>query len=158
MNIFRTDGNEVRREFYFAALQVHRVAKINDALVARVGYGQGEVDAAGDTLVSPRISELPAVEHSGTGSYLDPENPRVQRNYGEEQSQEKEACTRPQAHGRKDSMCGLSTEIRERAAHLESGAGCPGDQVGRYAVTRDEKPVVPSPKGDLVWWLFLSRH
>jgi hypothetical protein len=30
----------------------------------------------------------------------------MQGNHGEEQSKEKEACTGPQAHGRKDSMCG----------------------------------------------------
>jgi hypothetical protein len=108
VNIFRTDSNEVRGKFYFPVLQVHCVAKIHNALVVRIGYWEREVDAAGDALVGPRIPELFTVENGGPGSYVDTQNPGVQRAHGKKQRQDKEACTKPQTHGRKDSMCGHS--------------------------------------------------
>ena len=67
VGILRTDSDEVRGELDFAVLQVDRVAEIDDALVVRIGHGEREVDAPGDALVGPCISEYLAVENAWCG-------------------------------------------------------------------------------------------
>ena len=67
VSIFRADGDEVGGELDFAVFQIDRVAEIDDALVVRIGHGEGEVNASSDALVGSGRAELFAVEDIGTG-------------------------------------------------------------------------------------------
>ena len=79
VRILRADGNEVRREFHFAVLQVHRVVEIDDALVVRILNRQREVDASGDAFVSASVSECFATEDIHARVDLDTNDASVER-------------------------------------------------------------------------------
>ena len=78
VSVFRTDGDEVGGELDFSVLQVYRVAEIDDALVVRIGHGEGDVNASSDALVGSGRAELFAVEDIGTGGYFHSDDPRAQ--------------------------------------------------------------------------------
>ena len=62
--------------------QVYRVAEIDDALVVRIGHGEGNVNASSDALVGSGRAELFAVEDIGTGGDVDSDDPRMKKRNG----------------------------------------------------------------------------
>jgi hypothetical protein len=79
MNVLGTDGNEVRGELDLAILEVHRITKVDDACVVRIGHRQREVDPSADALIGSRIAKHLAFKNACTGSNLDPKHPRLER-------------------------------------------------------------------------------
>ena len=77
--IFRANGDKVSGEFNFAVLQVHCVAQINDALVVRIRYRHGKVDASRDALVGSGVAEAFAIENISSRGDFDANYARIDR-------------------------------------------------------------------------------
>ena len=114
MRIFRLNSNEVGREFDLAFFQVDRIAEVDDALVMRVVYRKGKVNATGDAFVGAGVTKFFATENVGAVRGFNAENAGIQRPTRQRHNQDEPCHITTKSHARKHSISVASFLLSSR--------------------------------------------